>query len=61
MLLKYLEADGFILSPYGPCVYNKMVNGHHMIVACHVDNLKVLYKDPFGITMFYAYLESIYG
>ena len=61
MLVKYLEADGFILNQYDPCVANKMVNGHHMIVAWNTNKLKVLHKDPFEITMFATYLGSIYG
>ena len=61
MLVKYLEADGFILNQYDPCVANKMVNGHHMTVAWNANKLKVSHKDPFEITMFAPYLGLIYG
>ena len=61
MLVKNLEANGFILNPYGPCVDNKIANWHQMKVAWHIDNLKVPHKDPFEITMFVVYLDSIYG
>ena len=48
------------MNQYDPCMANKMVNGHHMIVAWNTNKLKVLHKDPFEITMFAAYLDSIY-
>ena len=61
MLVKDLEVGGFIFNPYDPCVDNKMVNVHQMKVTWHLYDLKMFHKDPFGITMFAAYLESIYG
>ena len=61
IIVKYLEADRFVLNTYDPFVANNMVNGHQMTVAWHVDDLKVSQKNPFLITVFTAYLDSIYG
>ena len=61
ILVNYLETDGFIMNLYNPCGANDMVNGHHMIVLWHINNLKVLHKYPFKIIMFATYLESMYG
>ena len=61
MLVKDLYSERFILNPYEPCVENRMVNGHHMKVAWHVDKSQVLQKYTFEITMLSAYLESVYG
>ena len=61
IIVKYLEADRFVLNTYDPFVANNMVNGHQMTVAWHVDDLKVSQKKPFLITVFTAYLDSIYG
>ena len=40
---------------------NKLVKGEAMAVVWHVDNLKVLQKDPFQANKFYQYLLTIYG
>ncbi len=45
-----LEADGFIVNDYDTCVANKIVNGTQMAVTWHVDDLKVLHKDPIEVT-----------
>ena len=43
---KALLSYGFELSPYNPCVVNKMVNGEQLTVCWHVDNLKSSHIDP---------------
>eukprot|EP00804_Cyclotella_cryptica_P021177 CCRYP_001489-RB/>CCRYP_001489-RB protein AED:0.45 eAED:0.38 QI:0/-1/0/1/-1/0/1/0/491 len=60
-LVKDLEAFGFELNPYDPCVANKMVNGEQMTLTWHVDDLKVSHKDAFELTKFILYLARIYG
>ena len=45
-----LENMGFEINPYGPCVANKMVNGHQMTIFWHVDDLKVSHKDQNSVT-----------
>ena len=56
-IVKYLEDYGFETNEYDPCVAKKTVNGSHMTVFCHVDDLKVSHKDEFYITI---YLWEIY-
>jgi len=45
-----LEAYGFEVNPYDPCVANKMVAGSQMTVTWHVDDLKVSHKSAFEVT-----------
>ena len=59
-LRKYLEAYGFVINTYGPCVANAMIESHQMMVTWHVDNIKVSNKDPYQITKFASYLSIIY-
>jgi hypothetical protein len=56
-----LEAYGFTINPYNPCLANAMIRGKQMTVTWHVDNLKVLHKDPAEIRKFTNYLAVIYG
>eukprot|EP00804_Cyclotella_cryptica_P004278 CCRYP_013488-RB/>CCRYP_013488-RB protein AED:0.37 eAED:0.20 QI:0/-1/0/1/-1/0/1/0/257 len=60
-LRKDLEAFGFVVNEYNPCVANKMVNGSQMTVVWHVDDLKVSHKDRKEITKLLVYLGQIYG
>jgi hypothetical protein len=45
LLYRILVAElcnmGFEISPYDPCVANKMVNGTQMTVRWHVDDLMI--------------------
>ena len=56
-----LEAYGFTINPYNPCVANAMIRGKQMTVTWHVDGLKVSHEDPAEITQFANYLAVIYG
>ena len=58
---KDLEAYGFVINPYDPCVANDVVESHQMTVRWHVDDLKVSHKDPYQITKFSSYILIIYG
>lgn len=60
-LVKDLKAYGFTLNPYDACVANKVINGHQMTVAWHVDDLKVSHLQPIEIIKFAKYLGEIYG
>eukprot|EP00804_Cyclotella_cryptica_P025812 CCRYP_002683-RA/>CCRYP_002683-RA protein AED:0.40 eAED:0.41 QI:0/0/0/1/0/0/2/0/182 len=60
-LVEDLEAFDFELNPYDPCVTNKMVKGEQMMLTRHVNNLKVLHKDPLELAKFILYLARIYG
>ena len=37
----YLEACGFRINTYDPCVANNMIGGKQLTVCWHVDNLKI--------------------
>ena len=57
-----LEADGFVVNAFDPCVANKMTEkGDQITVVWHVDDLMVSCKDNFEITKFACYLTDIYG
>ncbi len=61
-LRKELEAYGFEINPYDPCVANKMTEaGKQLTVIWHVDNLMGSCKDDFELTKFSCYLAKIYG
>ena len=40
-LVGYLEAYGFRINPYNPCVSNKMVGWKHLTVCWNMDDLKI--------------------
>ena len=44
-LARDLEAMGFIVNPYGPCVVNKMVNRKQFAIVWNVDDLKLSQED----------------
>ena len=55
-----LEAYGFKINPYNPCVANMDINGSQMTVVWHVDDLKVSHKKAIEITKLAMYLDDIY-
>jgi hypothetical protein len=60
-LLGDLEANGFVLNPYDPCVANKMVNGKQFTITWHVDDLKLSHEDENEVTKIIKWLKEIYG
>ena len=60
-LVADLEAYGFTIKPYDPCVVNKMVNGKQLTVMWHMDDLKISHVDSKVVTGLIDYLQSIYG
>ena len=59
-LLGELEAVGFKLNPYDPCVANKEINGSQMTVCWHVDDLKISHVDKRCVSKIIKYLDGIY-
>ncbi len=57
-LVADLEADGFVIIPYDPCVANKMVNGKQMTVCWVVDDLKVSHVNLREIIIFGEWLNA---
>lgn len=60
-LRKDLEAMGFNVNPYDPCVANCMVNGKQKTVIWHVDNLKISHIDEVENTLLIHEIARIYG
>ena len=60
-LRSYLENMGFKINPYDHCVANKMVNGHHMTICWHVDDIKVSHKDENDVAALKEKLAELYG
>jgi hypothetical protein len=57
-----LEAYGFEVNPYDPCVANMMTpSGKQMTVMWHVDDLLATCEDDFELTKLFTYLGGIYG
>ena len=59
-LRKYLEAYGFVIDPYYPCVANSMIESRQMMVTWHVDNIKISNKYPYQVIKFASYLSITY-
>jgi hypothetical protein len=49
-LLSQLQEWGFKINPYDFCVANKTVDGEQCTIVWHVDDLKILHKDPKVVT-----------
>jgi hypothetical protein len=60
-LLGDLEANGFTLNPYDPCVANKMVNGKQFTTTWYVDDLELSHVDDKEVTKMIVWLKNIYG
>ena len=56
-----LEAYGFTVNPYDPCVANKMINGKQTTVTWHVDDLKISHMDSNEVTKCIEHFKKIYG
>ena len=41
-----LCSQDFVMNPYDPCVFNKMIGGKQMTVCIHVDDCKLSHVDP---------------
>ena len=53
-----MEAYGFRINPYDPCVANNMVGGKQLTVCWHVDNPKISCVDAKELTKMIQWLES---
>ena len=55
-----IEACGFRINPYDPCVIKKMIGRKQLTVCLHVDNLKISCVDANEVTKMIQWLESEY-
>jgi Reverse transcriptase (RNA-dependent DNA polymerase) len=60
-LRKDLEAIGFKVNQYDPCVANRLVNGTQQTVTWHVDDLKSSHKEAKVNDQFLSWLQKTYG
>ena len=60
-LAKLFLEWGFVMNPYDPCVWNKMVDGKQMTIMFHIDNLLMSHKHPHIVTLFIKKLEQQYA
>jgi hypothetical protein len=60
-LVSELKSIGFIVSPYDPCIANKIVDGHQLTLRWHVDDLMISQVDMSAVNDFLQELKVIYG
>ena len=58
---KAIEARGYEVNPYDPCVANKMINGKQHTVSWHVDDLKGSHVDSKVNDEFQEWLQKEFG
>ena len=56
-----LEAYGFRINPYDPCVFNKKVGGKQLTVCWNMDDLKISCVDANEVTKMIQWIDSDYG
>ena len=59
-LRNYLEKQGFEVNNYDSCVSNRMVNGHHLTVLWHVDDMLIAHVDPRVLETMIQFLQVSY-
>ena len=52
---------GFVITPYDPCMVNKVVNGSQFTITWHIDNLKISHVDPSMLDTFMDDLNQVFG
>ena len=60
-LAKLFREWGFVMNPYDPCVWNKMVGGKQMTIMFHIDDLLMSHLLPHIVTLFIKKLEQEYA
>ena len=60
-LAKLFAEWGFVMNPYDPCVWNKMVGKEQMTIMFHIDDLLMAHKHAHIVTLFIKKLEHVYG
>ena len=52
---------GFVMNPYDPCVWNKMVGKHQFSIMFHIDDLLMSHRKAEIVTLYIKKLEREYG
>ena len=60
LVVKTLTADGFTQNYYDQCVFNKMVNGKQLTVACYVDDFFISSENTAAIDAVEALFEKAF-
>ena len=55
-----MEADGFTINPYDPCVANKIVDGKQFTVLWHVDDMKASHVSTQRVDQFIDWARNKY-
>ena len=59
-LRKDMEAIGFKLNPYNPCVAKKSIRNKQITITWHVDDLKVSHSDKYIVDAFIQCTKETY-
>ena len=60
-LAKLFKGWSFVMNPYDPCVWNKMVGKYQMSIMFHIDDLLISHMKPETVTLYIKKLEQEYG
>ena len=60
-LVDDLKRVEFTINPYDPCMANKEIKGKQMMIAWHVDDLKIFHVDASEAEKMVKHLKSVYG
>jgi hypothetical protein len=55
-----LKNQGYVMNPYDPCVWNKMIEKKQITICFHVDNCKVLHTSARVIDKAIKWLRQDY-
>ncbi len=55
-----LEMNEFIMNPYDPCVWNKIINGKQCTICFHVDDCKIFHGSVEVLDNILAWLREEY-
>jgi hypothetical protein len=56
-----LKSKGFIMNPYDPCVWNKIMNGKQLTIVFHVDDCKLSHVDSKIPSNGYVEIMKVYS
>ena len=55
-----LDKRGFVMNPYNPCVWNKMIKGKQSSICFHVNDCKISHENPKIINDIITWLHQDY-